>query len=134
MRHMNATGHQRYLTLMAAYWIVFGLITTFYPALMDLFQTEAGVQAKSAFSNHVWRHGGLDILALVAVLLALSRERAVSANTLRGVAVAALMPTLAIAYSVVATPFWNPLFIVAGLGTLTFAVWGWVLAGSVGNR
>ena len=32
---------------MAAYWLVFGLITTFYPALMDLFQTAEGVAAKS---------------------------------------------------------------------------------------
>lgn len=116
-----------YFLLMAAYWFVFGMITTFYPPLMDLFQTGAGVAAGTAFSDHVWMHGGLDILALVAVLVALSFEQQ-GRRVLLGAAIAASMPTLAILYSLVATPYWNPLFIVAGLGTLALAVWGVVLA------
>lgn len=131
---MDTNRHQLYLTLMAAYWLVFGLITTFYPALMDLFQTDVGVGAKTAFSDHVWFHGGLDIIALVIVLFALSREAGISPRVLRAVAVAALMPTLAIAWSLLATPYWNPLFTGAGLGTLAFAVWGFMLFGRMTPR
>ena len=117
-----------YLVSMAAYWFVFGLITTFYPKLMDLFQTEEGINAKSVFSDHVWFHGGLDIIALCIVLLALSRE-AVSKNMLKAAALAALMPTIAIGYSLVSTLYWNPMFIVAGVGCLAFVIWGLMLAG-----
>lgn len=116
-----------YLLAMAAYWIVFGLITTFYPALMDLFQTQEGISAKTTFSDHVWMHGGLDIISLCVVLFALSGE-VVSKKILQAAAIAALMPTLAITYSLIATPYWNPLFIVAGLGCFAFVVWGFVLA------
>jgi len=38
------------------------------------------------------------------------------------------LPVLAIGYSYVATPFWTPLFLVAGAGCLAFAVWGFLLA------
>jgi hypothetical protein len=38
------------------------------------------------------------------------------------------MPTIAIAWSIVATPFWSPLFIVAGAGCLAFAVGSFVIA------
>ena len=83
---------------MGMYWLGFGLITTFYPPLMDLFQTETGIAAKSDFSNHVWMHGGLDIIAFCVLLFGLSRS-AVSASLIKAVAVAALMPTIAIFYS-----------------------------------
>jgi len=48
---------------MAAFWGVFGLITTFVPGLMQLFMTEEGIDASTSFSDQVWLHGGLDILS-----------------------------------------------------------------------
>jgi hypothetical protein len=128
MNKPSTQASKLYLTCMAAYWLVFGLITTFYPALMDLFQTDEGVNAKTPFSNHVWFHGGLDIISLCVLLFALSRE-SVSRNVLRAAALAALMPTIAIGYSLVGTPYWNALFIVAGVGCLAFVIWGFMLAG-----
>ncbi len=116
-----------YFLAMGSYWLAFGLITILYPNLMDLFQTSSGVEAKSAFSNHVWLHGGFDIVALCVLLFALSREP-VSRNLLRATAIAALMPTLAISFSLIATPYWNPLFIGAGAGCFAFSVWGFILA------
>jgi hypothetical protein len=124
---MNTTRAQLYLKLMASYWMVFGLITAFYPRLMDLFQTTEGINAKTVFSDHVWLHGGFDILAFCVLLFALARE-APSRKVIGAVGVAALMPTLAIGYSFAATPFWSPLFLVAGAGCLAVAVWGLVLS------
>jgi len=121
-----------YFLCMAAYWLVFALITIFYPALMDLFQNQTAISAKSAFSDHVWFHGGLDIMALCILLFVLSKEK-VSRNVLRGAAFAALMPTTAITYSLIKTDYWNPLFIVAGLGCFVFVVWGFVLAAKAGS-
>ena len=114
----------------AVYWLGFGLITTFYPRLMDLFQTAEGVQANTAFSDHVWFHGGLDIISFSIILMFMSREN-VSAAMLRGTGLAALMPVIAIGYSYVATPYWSPLFLVAGAGCLAFAIWGFVLSGKM---
>ena len=128
MENSNANKTKPYFLAMTAYWLVFGLITIFYPAIMDMFQTENGVAAKTTFSNHVWLHGGFDIVALCVLLFALSRE-AVSRNVLRATALAALMPTIAITYSLVGTTYWNPLFIGAGLGCLAFVAWGFFLAG-----
>jgi len=119
-----------YFLAMCAYWFVFGLITIFYPALMDLFQTKTGIDAKTAVSDHVWLHGGFDIVALCIVVFALSKEK-VSSNVLRATAVAALMPATAIIFSLVKTSYWNPLFIVAGAGCFVFVVWGFVLAGKM---
>jgi len=116
-----------YLTCMALYWFIFGLITTFYPKLMDLFQTETGINAKTAYSDHVWRHDGFDILGLSVLLFVLSRET-VSRNLLRATALVALLTTIAIISSLVTTPYWNPLFIGAGLGCFAFVVWGLILA------
>ncbi len=110
---MHFAQSRTYFLSMGAYWLVFGLITTFYVPLMDLFQTAEGVAAKTAFSNHVWFHGGLDILALCVLLFALSTQ-APSRTMLRAAAVAALGPTIAITWSLVATNWWNPLFAVAG--------------------
>jgi hypothetical protein len=126
MNKIASQASRLYFRCMAAYWLVFGLITTFYPALMDLFQTAEGVNAKTPFSNHVWFHGGLDIIALCIVLFALSREP-VSRNVIRAVALAALMPTIAIGYSLVGTSYWNALFSVAGVGCLAFVIWGFML-------
>jgi Flp pilus assembly protein protease CpaA len=130
---MQSKASQTYLTLMGFYWLVFGLITTFYPRLMDLFQSSEGVATQSAFSDHVWFHGGLDILALCVLLFTLARMPA-NRTILRAAAVAALMPTIAIAYSLLATPYWNPLFIVAGLGCFAFVVWGFLLAERFGRN
>lgn len=124
---MRFSEPRTYFLAMGSYWLVFGLITTFYPPLMDLFQTSEGVAAKSAFSNHVWFHGGLDILSLCALLFALSMSPP-SRTLLRAAALAALGPTIAIAWSLVATPWWNPLFAVAGVGCFSFAVWGFMLS------
>jgi hypothetical protein len=117
-----------YFIAMASYWLVFGLITILYPTLMDLFQTGTGIASKTEFSNHVWMHGGFDIISFCVLLFALSRET-VSRNMVRASAIAALMPTTAIAYSLVGTSYWNPLFIGAGAGCLAFVVWGFVIAG-----
>src|SRR5215467_11958040 len=119
----QSVSTKTYFIAMGAYWLVFGLITIFHPKLMDLFQTENGVNAKTSFSDHVWLHGGFDIVALCVLLFALSREK-VSRNVLRATALAALMPTIAIAYSLTQTSFWNPLFIGAGAGCFVFVVWG----------
>jgi hypothetical protein len=112
-----------YFIAMGAYWLVFGLITILYPKMMDMFQTENGIGAKTLFSNHVWLHGGFDIVTLCILLFALSGE-VVSRRLLRATAIAALMPTIAIFYSLIATSYWNPLFIGAGLGCFAFVVWG----------
>jgi len=122
---MNST--KVYLRVMGVYWSVFGLITIFKPGLMDMFQTQAGIDAKTAFSDHVWGHDGFDILALCTLLFALSRET-VSKNMLRAVAVAALMVTIAITISLTTTSYWNPMFIGSGVGCFVFVVWGLILA------
>jgi hypothetical protein len=127
---MRVTEPRTYFLSMGVFWLVFGLITTFYPSLMDLFQTAEGVAAKTAFSNHVWFHNGLDIIALCVLLFALSTQ-APSRTMLRAAAVAALGPTIAITWSLVATSWWNPLFVVAGLGCFGFSVWGFLLANPI---
>ncbi len=129
---MRFAEPRTYFLSMGAYWLVFGLITTFYVRIMSLFQTAEGVAANTAFSTHVWFHGGLDILALCVLLFALSTQPP-SRTMLRAAAVAALGPTIAIAWSLVATSWWNPLFAVAGLGCFGFAVWGFVLSNRVGK-
>lgn len=130
---MRLAEPRTYFLSMGAYWLVFGLITTFYVPLMDLFQTAEGVAAKTAFSSHVWFHGGLDILSLCVLLFALSTHPP-SRTMLRAAAVAALGPTVAIVWSLVATPWWNPLFAVAGLGCFAFAVWGFLLSRRYGEH
>jgi hypothetical protein len=129
---MRFAEPRTYFLSMGAYWLVFGLITTFYVRIMGLFQTSEGVAASSAYSNHVWFHGGLDILALCVLLFALSTQPP-SRTMLRAAAVAALGPTIAIAWSLVATSWWNPSFAVAGLGCFGFAVWGFLLSNRIGK-
>jgi uncharacterized membrane protein len=124
---MTSQTARRFLIGMVAYWLSFGLITAFYPALMDLFQTPEGVGAKTAFSNHVWMHGGFDILSVCVLVFAISRLP-LNAALLRAVGVAALLPVVAIAWSLLATPYWNPMFIIAGGGCLAFAVGAFVIA------
>ena len=127
MKTNSTAATKLYFTCMALYWFIFGLITAFYPKLMDLFQTEIGINAKTAYSDHVWRHDGFDILGLSVLLFALSRET-VSRNLLRATAAVALLTTIAIISSLVTTSYWNPLFMGAGLGCFAFVIWGLVLA------
>ena len=128
---MRLATPRTFFLSMGVYWLIFGLITTFYVPLMDLFQTSEGVAAKTPFSSHVWFHGGLDILALCVLLFALATQPP-SRTMLRAAAVAALGPASAIAWSLLATTWWNPVFAVAGLGCLSFAVWGFLLSTRVG--
>ena len=124
---MNDKSVNIYLKAMAAYWLVFGLITIFVPSVMNLFQSAEAIAAKTSFSDHVWMHGGFDILSVSVLAFALS-QASISRLMLRAVGVAALMPAIAIGYSLVFTPYWNPLFVVAGIGCLAFAVGGFVFA------
>ncbi len=116
-----------YFIAMAAFWLVFGLITTFYPALMNIFQTETGISAVTTYSNHIWRHDGFDIIAISVLLCALSRET-VSRNMLIAAASVALLVTIAIISSLLTTPYWNMLFLVPGVSCFAFVVWGFMLA------
>ncbi len=116
-----------YLMAMSVFWLVFGLITTFYPALMNMFQTEAGINAVTVYSDHVWGHDGLDILSVSVLLFVLSREQ-VSRNILRAAAIVGLLVTIGIFSSLFSTNYWNSLFIVPGICCLAFSVWGFILA------
>ena len=116
-----------YFIAMAAFWLVFGLITTFYPALMNMFQTETGISAVTTYSDHIWRHDGFDIIAISVLLFALSRET-VSRNILIAAASVALLVTIAIISSILSTPYWNMLFLVPGISCFAFVVWGFMLA------
>jgi len=115
-----------YFIAMAAFWLVFGLITTFYPALMNMFQTETGISAVTTYSDHIWRHDGFDIIAISVLLFALSRET-VSRNILIAAASVALLVTIAIISSILSTPYWNMLFLVPGVSCFAFVVWGYML-------
>ena len=44
------------------------------------------------------------------------------------------MPTAAILYTYLATPYWSALFLVPGAAALTFAVYGFVLARSADEQ
>ena len=116
-----------YLIAMATFWLIFGLIATFYPALMNLFQTEAGIGAITPYSDHIWLHDGIDILSISVLLFALSRET-VSRNMLRASATVAVLVTVAILTSLLSTPYWSMLFLVPAVGCFAFAVWGFMLA------
>lgn len=116
-----------YFKAMAAFWMIFGIITTFFPALMNLFQTEEGINAVTTYSNHIWRHDGFDIIAISVLLFALSRENA-SHNMIRAAAIVATLVSIAIFSSLITTPYWNLLFLVPGVSCMAFAVWGFMLA------
>ena len=76
MENVKPNPTKVYFMAMAAFWFVFGLITTFYPALMNMFQTETGISAVTDYSDHIWRHDGFDIIAISVLLFAISRETA----------------------------------------------------------
>ena len=117
-----------YLMAMGIFYLAFGLITIFYPKMMQLFQTASGVAANTPFSDTIWVHEGLDILSVTILLFVLSRQAA-SAAILRATAVVALMPAIGIVYSCFATPFWSMLFLGPCVFCVAFSVWGFALAG-----
>ena len=127
MENVKPNPTRVYFIAMALFWLVFGLITTFYPALMNMFQTEAGIGAVTNYSDHIWRHDGFDIIAISVLLFALSRET-ISRNILWAAIIVALLVTIAIISSILTTPYWNMLFLVPGLSCFAFAVWGFMLA------
>ncbi len=127
MERSKSNPTKLYFIAMGAFWLVFGIITTFFPALMNLFQTQTGINAVTSYSDHIWRHDGFDIISISVLLFALSRET-VSRNMLRAAAVVALLVTVAIMSSLFTTSYWNMLFIVPGLSCFAFAVWGFMLA------
>ena len=128
---MQAKSRQFFL-VMSAFWLVFGLGTAFYPRMMQLFMTPEGIAASTAFSDQVWLHGGFDIISVSVLLLALSTVPA-NANILKLAAAVALLPTAAIIYTLVSTPYWAPLFIVPGVCCAAFSLWGLVLASKAPN-
>lgn len=127
---MQAKSRQ-FFVAMAAFWLIFGLGTTFYPRMMDMFMTPEGVAGATAFSNQLWLHDGLDIISVSVLLLALSTVPP-SAYVLRLAAIVALLPPAAIVYTLVTTPFWTPLILGPAACCAAFAVWGLRLAGTAG--
>ena len=118
-----------YLLAMAAFWFVFGLITIFFPPLMDLFASPQGVAAGTGFSDHVWMHGGLDIVSFCIVLVGAALFLpGLTPNMLRAVGLAGFMPVIAIIHSATASPYWTPFFLIPGAGCAFFAIMGFVLA------
>lgn len=127
MENSIANPTKVYFIAMAAFWFIFGIITTFFPALMNLFQTETGISSVTTYSNHIWRHDGLDILSISVVLFALSRQAA-NRTMLMAAAIVALLVTIAILSSLLTTTYWNMLFLVPALSCFAFAIWGFMLA------
>ena len=116
-----------YLVAMSIFYLGFGMITLFYPKMMQMFQSPEGIAAGSSFANNIWMHEGLDILSVALILFVLSRN-AVTPAILRTAAIVALMPFIAIVYSYFATPFWTALFFGPAVFCLIFSGWGFVLA------
>ena len=96
--------HRRFLLSMATFWLLFGLGTTLYPRMMQMFMTPEGIAASTPFSDQVWLHGGLDILSVCLLLFALSTGPATK-TTLRLAATVGLFPFAATLYTLFATPF-----------------------------
>jgi hypothetical protein len=120
-----------YFRTMALFWLIFGLITTFSSGLMRLFMTQQGIDASTPFSDQVWLHDGLDILAVSVLLVTLSTVP-VTKTTLRAAETVALIPVTAIVYTWLTTPFWSSLFLVPAVASLAFAVWGVMLERRLG--
>ena len=122
------SSYRRFFVSMSIFWLLFGLGTTFYPQMMQMFMTPEGIAASTPFSDQVWLHEGLDILSVSILLFALSMLPATK-TTLSLAGLVGLMPTIAVVYTLLTTPFWQPIFLVPGLGCFAFAVWGFALAG-----
>ena len=121
------SAHRKFFVAMAIFWLVFGLGTAFYPRMMQLFMTQDGITASTAFSDHVWLHDGLDIISVCLLLFALSTIPATK-TTLRLAAFVGLLPTLGIISGLVSTPFWAPLILIPAAGCFGFAVYGFWLS------
>lgn len=121
------SAQRRFFHSMALFWLAFGLGTAFYPRIMQLFMTPEGIAASTSFSDQVWLHGGMDILSVSLLLFALSRLP-VTRITLLLAAIVALLPTAAIVYTLFATPYWKPAFLLPGAGCFAFAAWGFALS------
>jgi len=122
-----ASPYRRFFLAMAIYWLGFGLGTTFYPAMLQMFMTPEGISASTTFSDHVWLHDGLDILSVALLIFVLGGVRA-TRTTLRAAATVAALPAIAMIYGLLMTPYWSPLFLIPGAGCFAFAVWGFVLS------
>jgi hypothetical protein len=122
--------HRRFFVSMGAFWLLFGLGTTFYPRMMDMFMSPEGVAASTPFSDNVWLHDGLDILSVSILLFALSAVPATKA-TLRAAAIVGLLPTAAVIYSLATTTYMTPLILGPAAGCFAFSVWGFLLAQKV---
>lgn len=94
--------------------------------VIELFMTDRGQDAGTAFSRNVWLHDGLDILAVSLLLFVLS-TMAITRKTLLGAATVALAPVAAILYSLLATDFWSPLFLIPAAAAAAFAVYGFLV-------
>src|SRR6187549_2970230 len=90
--------YRTFFRAMGLYWLGFGLGTTFYPRMMQMFMTPEGIAASTPFSDQVWLHGGLDILSVCVLLLALSTAPA-TRTTLRAAGVVGLLPVVAMIYT-----------------------------------
>ena len=130
MQATTSKSTKVYLLAMGIFYLIFGLITIFYPKLMQMFQTPIGVSANTSFSDNIWIHEGFDILSVTLLLIVLAGY-AVTPRILRVIALVAMMPAIAIIYSYVDTPFWSMLFFVPMVSCLGFAVWGFILAGRI---
>src|SRR6187401_2646663 len=102
-RRSMRSPYRTFLLSMAAFWLVFGLGTAFYPRMMQLFMTPEGIAASTSFSDHVWLHDGLDIISVCVLLFALASVPA-TRNALRLAATVALLPTASIIYALTSTP------------------------------
>ena len=123
MAHPSRT----FFVTMAIYWLGFGLGTTFYPRMLQMFMTPDGVAASTAFSDHVWLHDGLDILSVALLIFVLSGVPA-TRMTLRAAAAVGLLPPIAMIYGLMTTSYWSAMFLIPGAGCLAFAVWGFLLS------
>lgn len=117
-----------FLRVVAVYYFGFAFICTFYPKLMELFQTPLGLASNSAFANHVWFHGGLDIFSLVLLIASLSIGN-ISARTIKTISAVLLFPAFATFYSYFSTDYWTPLFLGIGIVCIILSIWGVWLAG-----
>jgi hypothetical protein len=127
---MKSNNAKLYYLAFSIFYLVFGLITIFYPKLMQLFQTAEGIAANTSFSDNIWLHEGMDIVSVALLGFALSSQQA-SAAMLRTIAIVAIMPAIAIIYSCLTTPFWSGLFFVPCIFCLGFTIWGFSLAAKV---
>jgi hypothetical protein len=127
---MKRDSAKLYYIALGIFYLGFGLVTIFYPKLVQVFQTAEGIAASTPFSDNIWRHQGLDLLSVATIVFALSSQQ-VSAAMLRTTAVITIMPAIAVINSCLATPYWNGLFFVPCIFCLGFTVWGFSLAAKV---